>query len=219
MSKMDVLILGAGGHGRVVLDILRAAGQYHPAGFLDADPSLAGTQVMGLDVLGDVGLLSRLRQQKISHAIVAVGDNRARLAYAQLLLEQGYELINAVHPHAHLSCGVQMGRNVVVAAGAIVCTQVQIADSAIINTGAIVDHECQIGAGVHIAPAAALAGRVRVESGAFVGLGARVIQGLTIGSFATVGAGAVVVNDVPPNATVAGVPARPLRPSDQNVTA
>lgn len=209
---METVIIGAGGHGRVVLDILRAAGQYRPMGFLDAQPTLTGAQVAGLEVLGDVSLLPKLQQQKLSHAIVAVGDNRARLAYAQLLLEHGFELITAIHPRAHLSSGVQVGRNVVIAAGAIICTQVKIDDSAIINTGAIVDHECRIGAGAHIAPGAALAGRVQVESGAFVGLGARVIQRLTIGSFATVGAGAVVLEDVPADTAVVGVPARCLPP-------
>jgi len=216
---MDVLILGAGGQGRVVLDILRAAGQYQPAGFVDADPGLTGTQITGLDVLGQIDSLPRLRQQNISRAIVAIGDNRARLGFAQLLLEQGFELVNAVHPRAHLALGVRVGQNVVIAAGAMVCTQATLDDSVIINTGAIVDHECQIGRGVHIAPGAVLAGRVRVEEGAFVGLGARVIQRLTIGAFATVGAGAVVLEDVPADITVVGVPARRLPPANPNVTA
>ncbi|MCC6422586.1 MAG: acetyltransferase [Phycisphaerales bacterium] len=216
---METLIIGAGGHGRVVLDILRAAGQYTPVGFIDSDPTLAGTQVMDLDVLGDINLLPKLRKQNISRAIVAIGDNRNRLTQAQFLLEHGFELINAIHPTSRLCSGVQIGRNVVIAAGAIVCTQSTLADSTIINTGAIVDHECRIEAGSHIAPGAILAGRVRVEQGAFVGIGARIIQNLTIGSFAIVGAGAVVLEDVPLNATVVGVPARQLPSSNRTVTA
>ncbi|MCC7350071.1 MAG: acetyltransferase [Phycisphaerales bacterium] len=216
---MNTVIIGAGGHGRVVLDILRAAGQCQPIGFLDSDPSLAGTQIMGLDVLGDVSVLPTLRRQNISHAIVAVGDNRTRLAMAQLLSDQGFELINAIHPLSHVCPDVRVGCNVVVAAGAIVCTQATLGDSAIINTGAIVDHECQIGQGAHIAPGAILAGRVMVQQGAFVGLGARIIQCLTVGPFATVGAGAVVLKDVPNDSTVVGVPARQISPPDRNVTA
>lgn len=216
---MDAVIIGAGGQGRVVLDILRAAGQYRPVGFIDdnmTDPP--GQDIAGLHVLGGIDQLSSLRSRNISRAIIAIGDNQTRLLWAQILLEQEFELINAIHPRSHLSTGVTIGKNIVISAGAILGTQTTLADSTIINTGAIVDHECQIGPGVHIAPGAALAGRVRVEEGAFIGLGARVIQRLTIGRFAIIGAGAVVLNDVPPGTTVVGVPARqlPLRKSKTN---
>ena len=88
---METLIIGAGGHGRVVLDILRAAGQYTPVGFIDSDPTLAGTQVMDLDVLGDINLLPKLRKQNISRAIVAIGDNRNRLTQAQFKYRHSLE--------------------------------------------------------------------------------------------------------------------------------
>src|SRR5436190_11430957 len=117
---MQVLIVGAGGHGKVVLDILRTGGKYKPIGFLDADPSLVGTQIAGLPVLGPLNALPRLRQQhKVSAAIVAIGDNRTRVRYAKLLAEQGVELVNAVHPSAVVSATAVLGVNVVVAAGAV----------------------------------------------------------------------------------------------------
>lgn len=206
---MDTLIIGAGGHGTVVLDIIRAAGRHHVIGFIDADPALAGTAVGGLPVLGAANLLSRLRS-KARAGIVAIGDNRARMEYIRMVVEGGFELLNAVHPSAHVSSSAVLGRNVVVAAGATISTDARIGDGAIVNTGAIVDHECDIGPGAHVAPGAALAGKVRVGSGAFVGLGSRVIQCLSIGDFAVVGAGAVVLRDVPPHSTVVGVPARTL---------
>ena len=208
---MQIVLIGAGGHGKVVLDIVRAAGRYEPVGFLDADPLLAGTEVGGLPVLGAVNLLPKLYQQKIRGAIVTIGDNRARKQYADLVRGQGMELLSAIHPAAVVSPSARLGVNVVVAAGAVVCTEARVDDSAVVNTGAIVDHECHVGEAVHVAPAACLAGRVRVGASAFIGLGARVLQCLTVGEGATVGAGAVVIEDVPAYATVVGVPARIIK--------
>jgi sugar O-acyltransferase (sialic acid O-acetyltransferase NeuD family) len=208
---MDLVIIGAGGHGKVVLDILELTAKHRIVGFLDADPTLAGTQIAGLPVLGPINQISRLRQQKIKAAIVAIGDNRVRVSYAALLAEHGIELISAIHPAAVVAKSAQIGHNVVVAAGAVVAASVIVADSVILNTSCVVDHECELEPGVHICPGALLAGRVRVGAGAFVGLGAKVLPCLTIGKGAIVGAGAVVLKDVPEGSTVVGVPARMLR--------
>jgi UDP-perosamine 4-acetyltransferase len=206
---METLIIGAGGHGKVVLDILRAGDLYRPVGFVDADPKLAGTVVGGLPVFGGIQLLNKLRQQhRIKVAIIGIGDNRARCGYVKTLDDHGLPLINAIHPAAGVSPSAKLGRNVVVAAGAVVCTEATIADLAIINTRAAVDHECEIGLAAHICPGANLAGRVRIGARAFVGLGANIIQCLAVGDDATVGAGAVVLRDVPAGATAVGVPAR-----------
>ena len=208
---MDVVIVGAGGHGKVVLEILRAAGLHRPVGFLDADPSLAGTSVNGVPVLGAINFIPRLKQQKVKGAIVAIGDNRVRQAYAKTLAEHGLELVNAIHPSAVVSPTAKVGHDVVIAAGAIISADVTLADSVICNTGCIVDHECEIGEAAHVAPAVALAGRVRVGPMAFIGIGAKVIPCLSVGEGSIVGAGAVVIRDVPPHVTVVGTPARAIR--------
>jgi sugar O-acyltransferase (sialic acid O-acetyltransferase NeuD family) len=208
---MNVIIIGAGGHGRVVLDILRAEGKHNPVGFIDADPQLKGQKIGGVEVLGQANLLPKLKGQKVKGAIVAIGDNHARRSYAKKLLDQGFELINALHPRSVISPTVRLGKNVVVAAGAVVGTDSIIGDDAIVNTSAVIDHECEIGQAVHICPAAALAGRVRIGDETFVGLGSMIIQCLSVGSGAIVGAGAVVIGDVPDGATVVGVPARVIK--------
>lgn len=206
------IILGAGGHGRVVLDILANAGDVRVIGFVDSDVGLAGRRIDGVPILGQPGELPRIRRETgVCLAIVAVGDNGVRRAIADFVGNAGFTLINAIHPSANIARNASLGRNVVVAAGALVCAHCQIGDGVILNTGCIVDHEAMIGTATHVCPGARLAGRVTVESGAFVGIGATVIQSIRVGYEAIIGAGAVVINDVPPMSTVVGVPARPIR--------
>jgi UDP-perosamine 4-acetyltransferase len=215
---MDVIIAGAGGHGRVVLDILRAAGQHRVVGFLDANQDLHGTEVAGLTVLGHLNLLPKLKAKGVGGAIVAIGDNRVRRSYAQKLAAAGLELVSAVHPSAVVSPTAEIGRNVMVAPGAIICTDARILDGAIINTAAAVDHDCEIGEAAHVAPGVRLAGRVSVGEGAFIGIGANVLPCLSIGAHAVVGGGALVREDVPAGATVVGVPARVIKTAPAALT-
>ena len=208
---MGTIIVGAGGHGRVVLDILRQAHQTDPVGFIDSNPTLRGHEVDGIGVLGSLPDLPELRQRLgINAAIVAIGDNATRDRYANLLKSQGLRLVNAIHPKASVADTARMGRNIVVAAGAVICAHCRVSDSCVINTASIVDHESFLGRAAHICPGARLAGRVIVEDLAFVGIGATVIQCVTIGRNSTVGAGAVVLRNVEPFTTVVGVPARRL---------
>ena len=203
------IIFGAGGHGRVVLDIIQQAGQFTVAGFVDSNIELTGRRIDGVPVLGTPDDLLEIRQQlDVCHAIVAVGDNGTRRALADRLETLGFVLINAIHPSANIARNATLGRNVVVAAGALVCAHCQIGDSVILNTGCIIDHETMIGTATHVCPGARLAGRVTIESGAFIGIGATIIQSLRIGYESKVGAGAVVIDDVDPMVTVIGVPAR-----------
>lgn len=212
--REKVVIIGAGGHGRVVLEILQLADIHAIAGFIDADAArqneiieLAG---QSYKILGAINQLPKLKKQGVVGAVVAIGDNRVRLGYAQEVKKAGLKLVSAIHPRAMISPTARLGENLCIAAGAIIGTETVIGDSCIINTGAIIDHECRIGHGAHIAPGAVLAGRVTVESAAFIGMGARILPCLTVGELATVGAGAVAIGDVPPGVTVAGTPAREL---------
>src|SRR5258707_11231661 len=105
---MQVVIVGAGGHGKVVLDILRAAGEHEVAGFVDADTTLTGSRISGLPVFGPINVLPRLRQQKIRAAVIAIGDNRTRARYAALLRENEFDLVNAIHPAATVSATARL---------------------------------------------------------------------------------------------------------------
>lgn len=206
------IIIGCGGHGRVVLDIIRQAGKYDPIGFVDSDPGSHGRRIDGLKVLGHPDDLADFgRTLDVSKAIVAIGDNGVRREFAHVLTGLGFELINAIHPSANLAANVSLGRNTVIAAGVLVGAHGQIGDSVILNTGCIVDHESLIGTATHVCPGAKIAGRVVIESGAFVGIGATIIQSIRVGCEAVVGAGAVVIHDVAAMTTVVGVPAREIK--------
>lgn len=212
---MDIVLIGAGGHGKVVLDIVQRQKQHRVVGFVDADASLHDTTISGVAVLGGINQLMKLRSQKVRGVIVSIGDNRVRQQYAKEAADAGLELITAIHPNATVASSATIGRNVVVCAGAILCPDATIGDGTIVNTGAIVDHECVIGEAVHLCPGVALAGRVRVGDLAFIGMGARIIQCLSIGARSLVGAGAVVIRDIPPDSTAVGVPASLIKRHDR----
>ncbi len=210
--KRRCLVVGAGGHGRVVLDILDQMGTYEVAGFLDSNAELHGRRVDGMQVLGSLEDAARLRDELgVRRAVVAIGDNGVRREFARRLEDAGFELINAIHPSANIARNASLGHNIVVAAGALVCAHCQIGDSVILNTGCIVDHETLIGTATHVCPGARIAGRVVIEAGAFVGIGATVVQSVRVGYEAVIGAGAVVIADVAPLSTVVGVPAREIK--------
>jgi sugar O-acyltransferase (sialic acid O-acetyltransferase NeuD family) len=201
-----LVIVGAGDHGRVVLEILRSAGE-EPDGFVEPGPA-ESRQVDGLAVIGslaDPGWASAG-----TRFVVALGDNRARREAFDRCLALGLSPVAAVHPTAHLLAGSDVEPGAMVCAGAVVGLAARVGANAIVNTGATVDHDNVIGPHATVAPGAHLAGRVSLGEGAFVGIGAAVREGCVIGAWAFVAGGAMVVDDVPADARVAGVPARPM---------
>jgi sugar O-acyltransferase (sialic acid O-acetyltransferase NeuD family) len=201
-----ILVLGAGGHGKVVADILCCAGM-PLLGFLDDDPATWGTMRLGLPVLGSI---ATYREHMPGGLVLGIGDIAARKAIVDSLgSEARYLWYNAIHPRATVARSVRLGNGVTVVAGAVVNPDSALGDHSVVNTGATVDHDCVIGDFAHIGPGAHLAGDVRVGRDAFIGIGASVTQGISIGVGAIVGAGSVVIDPVPCHVTVKGVPARP----------
>jgi sugar O-acyltransferase (sialic acid O-acetyltransferase NeuD family) len=209
-----IIGLGAGGHAKVVIELLRAIRGFEVVGLLDARVENTGRVLLDVPILGDDSLLPELAASGVGHFFVGVGGvkNTAprRRAYERAL-GHGLHAPILIHPASVVSSSATLDSGATIMAGAIVCASASIGANVIINTGAIVEHDCSIGAHVHIATGARLAGAVRVEPGAHVGAGATIKQGICIGEGAVVGAGAVVVKNVAPGMVVVGVPARPLQ--------
>ncbi len=200
--KEQIYIIGAGGHAKVVLSTLRAAG-LQAAGFLEESAARKGESIMDCKILGQVKTFSG----KGLKAVIAIGDNAARERIAK---NYEFDWISVVHPSVVVDPTAQIGPGSVVFAGVVVQPLAKVGAHTILNTSCSVDHDGVIGDYCHIAPGARLAGTVTVEEGAFVGIAAAVIQGMRVGAWSIVGAGAVVIDEVAPHTTVVGCPARAL---------
>lgn len=210
-AVIKVIGLGAGGHAKVVMEILRAAGSYEIVGLLDPKPELRDSEMLGTKILGDDLMLPEIFASGVTHVFIGVGstgDAEPRRRLYRMAGSLGFEVVSAIHKNAIISNHAEIGRAATIMAGAIVNAGAVIGDNVIINTGAIVEHDCRIGNHVHVSTGARLASTVEVGEGTHIGLGASIRQCIRIGRNSIVGAGAVVVDDVPDNVTVVGVPAR-----------
>lgn len=210
---MTWLIFGAGAQGRLTLELLRARGGDDEVLLVDDDPSRHGELVDGVTVVGREEL-GAPGSADDALAVVAVGDNRARLRIAAELAEAGARFGTLVHPSAVVASSATVDGGSVVFAGAVVQSRAQIGAHVIVNSGAIVEHDCTIEDGASLSPGCCMGGRVHVGAGAFVGVGATLCPRVVVGAGAIVGAGAVVTADVPPDSLVYGVPARVVRAVD-----
>jgi len=209
-AKEKLVVFGAGGHAKVVIDIIEQQGSYEIAGLLDDDLKHQGKRFFGYPVLGTRADLPALFSAQLRHAIVTIGDNASRVAVAALLDQLGWRFASAVHPRASIGRGVEIGPGSVVMAGCVVNADASLGGHVIVNTGATVDHDCRIEDAVHIAPGCHLCGGVSVGLGSLLGAGSIVTPGVRIGAKVIVGAGSTVIRDVPDGARVSGSPARPL---------
>ncbi|MCB1874714.1 MAG: acetyltransferase [Chromatiales bacterium] len=206
--SLPLIILGAGGHGRVLLDALRTAGA-NVQGFLDRDSGLHGGDVDGVHVFGDDSWLTGVDPESIFlvNGIGSVSDTSLRQRIYDTQRDAGFQFASAIHPLAYVSQGAALSEGSQVLALAVVQTGARVGADAIVNNAAVVEHDCQVADHAHIGCGAVLCGGVVVQQGAHIGAGATVLQGLTIGRRAVVGAGAVVTRSVKAGTTVVGVPA------------
>ncbi|RCX19068.1 acetyltransferase EpsM [Fontibacillus phaseoli] len=202
---MDHILIGAGGHSKVVVDILRSQGK-HVAGFID--DKIEKKDVLGIPILGTTRLITEFIDAVF---IVTVGDNIVRSNLVNQLKPYNLNYGQAIHPTAVISSNVVIGAGSVVMPNVVINTDTTIGEHTILNTACTIDHECVLEDFVHISPGVNLAGNVRVASHSQVGIGTSIIQGVLIGSNTIVGAGACVVNDIESDVVVVGCPAKKIR--------
>ncbi len=206
MRRKRVVLLGSGGHAKVIIDVLRSDNIYDVIGCLDA--SSVKKDVCGVKILGDDKVLPRLYDEGIRYAFIAIGDNARRAEIMRSITKMGFDLVNIISPFAHISPSVHLGCGIAVMPGAMINVDSVIEDNVIINTGATVDHDCLIGAHSHIGPGCHLAGTVSIGQGSFLGVGCSVIPQISIGEWTVVGASSAVINDLPGYSKAIGVPAK-----------
>jgi UDP-perosamine 4-acetyltransferase len=206
--NLPVIIIGAGGHARVLISVLKTKGM-DILGITDITSDKVVDHINGISVLGQDDIILQYAPDSILlvNGIGSVGSTVRRETVYKKFKQHGYSFASVIHLSAVIMDEVQLGEGVQIMAGAIVQPGCLIGNNSIINTGAIIDHDCVIGDHAHVAPGAVLSGGVHIGSSAHIGTSATVIQGSKIGQRVIVGAGAVVINDIPANAKVTGVPA------------
>ena len=210
--KPSIVVLGAGGHAKVVIDIIRARDEYELCGCLDA--AKGGQTINGVKVLGGDDLLSSLHADGTRAAALGLGGNVGRARLGQLALDSGLDLPPLVSPAAYAAPSSVIGAGTVVMPRAAIQSDAKIGRFAIVNTGAVVEHDCNIGDGVHLAPGCVLCGNVNVGALSLVCAGTVIAPNLDIIAGTTVGAGSTVIRSISKAALYYGVPAHEARAFD-----
>lgn len=211
MSGKRIVVYGAGGHGKVVADILLASGVSTLLGFIDDDERRAGSSVLNMTVLGGADWLKREAARGEVAVALGVGDNSLRESVSKRCAALGVEILTLVHPDATVSRWASLGAGTVVMAGARINPAASLGRAVIVNTGAVVEHDVVVGDYAHLSPNAVMGGAARLGSHSHLGLGAVILPGVEVGDSAIIGAGAVVVKDIPNSVIATGIPARVSR--------
>ena len=203
-----LLIIGAGGHGKVVADAAMSMERWDEIAFLD-DRYPEITSVLDFSILGKVDEYPSFHST-YQDVVVAVGDNKLRVKLIRRCMDHRFSLPIIIHPKAVVSNFAQIGHGSVVFAQAAINAGAIVGIGGVINTSATVDHDCILGCGVHISPGAHIAGQVKIGDYTWIGIGSSIIQQCSISHDVIVGAGSVIIRDVPSNVTVLGIPGKIL---------
>jgi sugar O-acyltransferase (sialic acid O-acetyltransferase NeuD family) len=209
----DIVIVGASGHAKVILDIVEKQSGFNVIGLIDTFKP-AGEKFFDYEVLGnETKLKSLVSEHGVDGGIVAIGDNWTRYEVVQRILSivPEFAFVAAVHPSANAARGVAVGRGTVIMAGVSINSDSHIGDFCIVNTNASIDHDNIIHDYASLAPGATTGGDVTIEAFSAVSMGAKVVHGRTIGAHTVIGAGSTVLEDIPSHSVAVGSPAKVVR--------
>lgn len=210
----SVVIVGAGGFGREVLEIFkdqnRVSKTWDILGFIDENKELHGKMVNGYPVLGGLDWLRKHNNENLG-CVCAIGTCETRKRVVEKLQEMNVNFYNAIHPSVVMSEFVELGSDVIICAGSILTVNIKIGDHVHVDTNCTIAHDAVIANYCRLNPGVRINGENHLGEGVYVGTGATFIQQVSVGSWSTIGAGAVVISDIPENVVAVGVPTRVVR--------
>lgn len=212
MTKKKIVLIGGGGHCKVVVSILKKLNSFEIAGIVDnykAESFISGIKIVGTD-----DDLKDIYKSGVHYALITVGstkDNTKRYRLFKMAREIGYIFPVVISPEAIVDKSVKINEGTVVMPGSIINIESSIGKNCIINTGLIIEHDCKIGNHCHIAPGVHISGEANIGELSFLGIGSTIIQGIAIGKNVTIGAGSVVIKDILDNVIAVGNPAKIIK--------
>lgn len=207
--KEKIVLIGGGGHCKVVINTLLTLEKYQIIGFVDNKNETK--DVLGIKHIGCDDDLIDIFAKGCRNAFIAVGsvgDCRVRVKLADLANKIGFRLPTLIHPSAIIAKDVRIGEGTFIAAGTVINPGAVVGSNVIINTRASIDHDCRIGDFVHLAPGATLSGGVEIGAKTHIGTGSAIIEYLKIGTETIIGAGSVVISNIPQRSMAFGNPCK-----------
>jgi len=212
MAKKKIILIGGGGHCKVVISILKKLDKFEIIGIVDNYKS--ESFISGIKIIGTDDDLKDIYKSGIRNALITIGstkDNTKRYTLFNMAREIGYNFPVIISPEAIVDESVRIDEGTVIMPGSIINIDSSIGKNCIINTGSIIEHDCKIGNHCHIAPGVHISGGANIGELSFLGIGATIIQGIKIGKNVAIGAGAVIINDIPNNVIAVGNPAKIIK--------
>lgn len=206
-----IVLIGAGGHCKVIIDIIKSTNEYDVIGITD---KITKGTLLSIPIIGNDNLLQQIYNEGIQYAFISIGslnNLNIRNNIYKKLKNIGFNIPVLIHKTAVVSPFSHIQEGTCVMAGAIVNPGANIGKNCIINSGSIIEHDCKIGDNTHISPNVSIAGGVNVGFNTHIGIGSSIIQGKIVGDNVTVGAGAVVIDNIADNSLAVGIPAKVIK--------